>query len=263
MTLFIANLSEISLLIILLAGSITFSLMCFFLTQKYCTWLSLRDGGIFGTIFANTMPTLVGFIFAFVTVATWQNYNAVSDSTSKEGHTLFDLYQILGAYPVEAKKIGQEEIINYTKSIINQEWPTLGKGEFNADTFNKLNHISALFLKHKPTSLDELAIHNEGLRLLSTYRDLRRNRIENSNSYIGKPMWGALTLSALFLILFSAFFKTRNIRIHAVMMALVGASLGVMFFLLVLFDNPFWGPSSIQRVAFHKTLDSIMVIEKR
>ena len=47
------------------------------------------------------------------------------------------------------------------------------------------------------------------------------------------------------------------------MMALVGGSLGVMFSLLALLDNPFWGPSAIQPIAFHKMLDSIMVIEKR
>jgi len=260
---FIASLSEISLLILLLVGSIAFSLMCFFLTQKYCTWLSLRDGGIFGTIFANTMPTLVGFIFAFVTVAAWQNHNALRDSVSKEAHTLFDLYQILGAYPSETKKIGQDEIISYTKSVINQEWPTLGKSEFDVDAFKKLDRINSIFLNHKPTNLDGFAIHNEGLRLFSTYRDLRRNRIENANSYIEKPMWGALILSALFLILFSAFFKTRNIRIHAVMMALVGGSLGVMFFLLALLDNPFWGPSAIQSTPFQKTLESIAIIQKQ
>ena len=79
MTPFIASLSEISLLMLLLVVSVALSLICFFLIQKYCTWLNLRDGGIFGTIFANTMPTLVGFIFAFVTVAAWQNHNAVSD----------------------------------------------------------------------------------------------------------------------------------------------------------------------------------------
>jgi len=262
MTPFIASLSEISLLLLLLVVSVALSLICFFLIQKYCTWLTLRDGGIFGTIFANTMPTLVGFIFAFVTVAAWQNHNAVSDTVSKEAHTLFDLYQILEAYPSETKKIGQAEIINYTKAVINQEWPTLGNQAFDIETFKQLDQINSLFLSHKPTTLDGFAVHNEGLRLFSTYRDLRRNRIENANSYIEKPMWGALVLSALFLILFSAFFKTRNIRIHAVMMALVGGSLGVMFFLLVLLDNPFWGPSAIQSTPFKKTLESIAIVQK-
>ena len=83
---YLSSLSEASLLIILLIASIALSLVCFFLIQKYCTWLSLGDDGIFGTIFANTMPTLVGFVFAFVTVAAWQNYNSVSDTVSKEAH---------------------------------------------------------------------------------------------------------------------------------------------------------------------------------
>ena len=257
------DLSGISLLTLFLLGSTGLSLLCFFLVQKYCGWLSLEDGGIFGTIFANTMPTLVGLIFAFVTIATWQNYNAVSDDVSKEAHALFDLYQILEAYPSETKKVGQERIINYTQTVINKDWPTLGTQRFDLDTFEQLDSLSRLFLSYKPTGYDGVAIQNEALRLLSNYRDSRRSRIENASSFVGKPMWGALVLSALFLILFSAFFKTQNIPIHAIMMALVGGSLGVMFFLLVLFDNPFLGPSAIQPIPFQKTLESIAIIQKR
>jgi uncharacterized membrane protein len=105
MTTLISNLSEASLLLLLLTVTIALSLVCFFLIQKYCTWLSLGDDGIFGTIFANTMPTLVGFIFAFVTVAAWQNYNAVNDAVSKEAHTLFNLYQILDAYKRKRNRV--------------------------------------------------------------------------------------------------------------------------------------------------------------
>jgi uncharacterized membrane protein len=140
------NLSEISLLTILLATSVALSLVCLFLVQKYCTWLSLSDDGIFGTIFANTMPTLVGFIFAFVTVAAWQNHNSVSDNVSKEAHTLFDLYQMLEAYPSAVKKVGQEEIINYAQAVIDQEWPNLTSQKMNVETFKKLERINTIFI---------------------------------------------------------------------------------------------------------------------
>jgi hypothetical protein len=263
MTSFITNPPEMILLIRMLVISTGVSLICLYLVQKYCTWLSLKDGGIFGTIFANTMPTLVGFIFAFVTVAAWQNHNSVSDNVSKEAHALFDLYQILGAYPSETKKIGQAEIVSYTQAVINQEWPNLSNGEMDVETFKKIERINALFMTHKASNLNEVAIHNEGLRLVSTYRDLRRGRFENAASYVGTPLWGALVLSALFLTLFSAFFKTSNIRIHAVMMALEGGALGVMFFLLVLYDNPFSGPGAIKSTPFQKTLDSIAIVRKQ
>ena len=263
MTSFITNPPEVILLIQMLAISTGVSLICFYLVQKYCTWLSLKDGGIFGTIFANTMPTLVGFIFAFVTIAAWQNHNSVSDNVSKEAHALFDLYQILGAYPSETKKIGQAEIVSYTQAVIHQEWPNLSNGVMDVETFKKIERITALFLSHKVSNLNEIAVHNEGLRLVSVYRDLRRGRFENAASFVGNPQWGALVLSALFLVLFSAFFKTGNIRIHAVMIALVGGSLGVMFFLLALYDNPFSGPGAIKSTPFQKTLDSIAILRKQ
>ena len=262
MTTLISNLSEASLLILLLGVSIALSLLCFFLIQKYCTWLKLDDDGIFGTIFANTMPTLVGFIFAFVTVAAWQNYNTVSDAVSKEAHTLFNLYQIMDAYPSETKKAGQAELIQYANTVIEHEWPILNQQKFDLDAFKSLDRIQQIFVSHKPSNFESIAIHNEGLSLLSAYTDLRRNRIESAKSFLAKPMWAALIISAILLILFSALFKTKNIRIHAVMIALVGGSLGVMFFLLVIYDNPFWGPSAIEPTPFKKTLESISIIKR-
>jgi hypothetical protein len=259
---FISNMSEASLLIFLLTVTIALSLACFFLIQKYCTWLRLDDDGIFGTIFANTMPTLVGFVFAFVTVAAWQNYNTVSDAVSKEAHTLFNLYQIMDAYPNDTKKAGQEELINYAQAVIDQEWPILNQQKFDLNAFKSLDRIKQIFVNHKPSNFEGIAIHNEGLSLLSDYTDLRRNRIESAKSFLAKPMWAALIISAILLILFSALFKTKNIRIHAVMIALVGGSLGVMFFLLVLYDNPFWGPSAIEPAPFQKTLESISIIKR-
>jgi hypothetical protein len=47
------------------------------------------------------------------------------------------------------------------------------------------------------------------------------------------------------------------------MMALVGGSLGVMFFLLALYDNPFSGPGAIKPTPFEKTLDSIAIVRKQ
>jgi hypothetical protein len=50
---------------------------------------------------------------------------------------------------------------------------------------------------------------------------------------------------------------------HAVMMGLVGASLGVMFFLLALYDNPFSGPGAIKSTPFQKTLEAIAIVRKQ
>jgi len=259
---YISNLSEASLLIILLVVSVALSLVCFYFIQKYCTWLSLEDDGIFGTIFANTMPTLVGFVFAFITIAAWQNYNTVSDTVSKEAHTLFNLYNIMEAYPEETKKAGQAEVVQYANTVIRDEWPILYQQQFDLNAFKSLDRIKQIFVSHKPSNFEGVAIHNEGLSLLSDYTDLRRNRIESAKSFLAKPMWAALIISAILLIVFSALFKTKNIRIHAVMIALVGGSLGVMFFILVIYNSPFWGPSAIQPTPFQKMLESVSIIKK-
>ena len=257
----INNLSATGLLVLMVSIFIICSLLTLFLAQKYCTWLRLSDQGIFGEIFANTMPTIFGFILAFVTISVWQNYNTVNDRVLQEAHRLYNLYRTINAYPPEVKDAGKSQLKNYATEVIKTEWPLLTQGQFDVKAFKEFNAVESLIVNFKPNTLGELSAQQEMLRQLSEYRELRRARIENAKSFIDPPLWAALFLSAELLILFSVLFKTHNIRMHALMTTIVGASLGIVFFLLVLYNNPFLGPNAIQPAAFKNLLESFTILD--
>ena len=261
MTNLINNLSAAGLLALMVSIFVICSLLTLWLAQKYCIWLRLSDQGIFAEIFANTIPTIFGFILAFVTISVWQNYNTVNDRVLQEAHRLYNLYRTINAYPAEVKDIGKGQLKRYAAEVINTEWPLLTQGQFDVTVFKEFNAIESLIVNFKPHTFGELSAQQEMLRQLSEYRELRRVRIENAKSFIDPPLWAALFISAELLILFSVLFKTHNIRMHAVMTSIVGASLGIIFFLLVLYNNPFLGPNAIQPAAFKNLLESFAIFD--
>ena len=262
MTALIFNLPPFILLLIMMTTFILGGLVMLCLVQKYVTWLHFADHTDFGEIFANSMSVIFGFILAFITITVWQNYNNVSDTVSKEANTLFNMYRTIEAYPPEVRDEGQKQLKIYVQEVVETEWPLLAKGQYDLRAYQDLKYFHDLIIHYVPKNNGELAAQQEELRLLSSYRELRRNRVESAKSLIDKPMWTALIFSAVLFLFFSSLFKMRNLRIHATMIALLGTSISLIFYLLILYNNPFIGPSALQSEPFERLLDYYWVGQK-
>lgn len=254
MTALILNLPSIMLLLLMMTTFILGGLVMLCLVQKYVTWLHFEDHTDFGEIFANSMSVIFGFILAFITITVWQNYNNVSDTVSKEANTLFNMYRTIEAYPPEVREEGQKQLKIYVREVVETEWPLLAKGQYDLRAYQDLRSFHELIIHYVPKNNGELTAQQEELRLLSIYRELRRNRVESAKSLIDKPMWMALIFSAVLFLFFSSLFKMKNLRIHATMIALLGTSISLIFYLLILYDNPFIGPSALQSEPFERLL---------
>ena len=177
MTSLILNLPSIMLLLLMMTTFILGGLVILSLVQKYATWLHFEDHTDFGEIFANSMSVIFGFILAFITITVWQNYNNVSDTVSKEANALFNMYRTIEAYPPEVREEGQKQLKIYVREVIETEWPLLAKGQYDLRAYQDLRVFHELIIHYVPKNNGELAAQQEELRLLSIYRELRRNRV--------------------------------------------------------------------------------------
>ncbi len=255
MTATILNFSAFTLLLLVMILFILTGLVMLFVVQKYFTKLHFSGHAEFGEIFGNTISIIFGFILAFITISVWQSYNNVSDTLSKEANTLFNIYRTIEAYPPEIRDAGKKQLIIYVHEVINTEWDSLAKSQYDLRAYKALMSFHDLIIHFVPKNNGEIAAHQEELRLLSSYRELRRNRVENAKSLIDQPMWIALIASAVLFLFFSSLFKMRSLRIHATMITLLSISISLIFYLLLIYNNPFIGPSALQPEPFQKLLD--------
>lgn len=67
-----------------------------------------------------------------------------------------------------------------------------------------------------------------------------------------------MTLGAFFFLFYQCLYAMKSLRIHAVMVTVLAGSLGLIFFLILVYNNPFLGPSAIQPDEFIKLRNTWM-----
>ena len=243
---------------VLLVGNILFfvsiSLLMLYFVQKYFIWMKWEKGSQFSETFSDAIGLAFGLVLAFVTVGTWQSYNNVADTITKEANTLMNVYRTLEAYPPEIREKGKSQLKDYVNEIIANEWPSMAHHQYDTSAYLKFTDFTDLILYYQPRNYAELAAQQEELRLISEYRDFRRNRIENAKSLLDGHMLLTLILSALLYILYQCLYQMDSLRMHFIMISILATSISLTFFLLVLYSNPFIGPSAIEPQAFERLL---------
>ena len=197
-----------------------------------------------GTIYGGAIGTIFALIFAFVIVAVWQNFDRVSTAVEQEADVLNDLYVNMRGYPPAFRDTVQAKLKAYALQVANGEWKLVQADAQDPVADGLIREIAGLLTTFKPAP-GEAPLHAQTLELLIQNRNLRHNRIKSGLSYLDKSMWVALGIAALLLLLFSCMLNISDRRSHYQMHACLGASMGLIFFLLLVYNFPFLGPGAI------------------
>ncbi len=252
------SLPALVILLLVMAGFITISLTVLYIFQNHCRGLLFADHTDFAAIFSSALGIVFGLILAFVTITTWQSYSAVGSAVTKEADSLSPMYKLLDAYPSSVQKQGQVLLQKYITEVIVGDWAAMANGKYNSVSYQLLNDFHQLLIEHEAKTNTEIVAQQEELRLLSDYRTLRLNRLANIKSTLDITMYLTMTLGAFFFLFYQCLYAMKSLRIHAVMVTVLAGSLGLIFFLILVYNNPFLGPSAIQPDEFIKLRNTWM-----
>ncbi len=231
------------------------------LVQRTLKALHFEDATEFGEIFSDAIGVIFALIFAFVTIAVWQNYDRISDSVSKEANTLHNIYRGLESYPAEIRNPGREMLKAYVHQVVEQEWSLLSKAQQDPAAHRTITDFARLVNGYRPANLGELPLHSQMLQLVAQYRGLRHDRIKGGEPNLDTPMWTALGVGSLIFLVYSCMYRMPALRHHVFMVASLGASLGLVFFLLLVYNFPFSGPGAIGPDPFKRLVEDYWVID--
>ncbi len=229
--------------------------LVFYFFQKISPKYLFGDDGPYAGYIYNAMGVVFSIAFAFITVLVWQSYNNVSDSVTKEASHLNNIYRLYSAFPPELEKSGQESLRSYTKIVIEDEWPLMKKDQFSPEAYKKLLSIEGKIIKYQPQSSGQSNAHQQMLRLITEYTELRRSRIYSAQFALAPPAMLGLISSSFIFLFFSCLFKMASVRTHLILIIFLGLTIvGVVYFLL-LYIHPFLGPMAIGPEPFQRLLD--------
>ncbi|MDP3790000.1 MAG: DUF4239 domain-containing protein [Candidatus Omnitrophota bacterium] len=248
------NIPSVPLCIMIVAVSGAFSVAGLLIVRRYVPNHRLKTHhDIAGPIFA-TLGVVYAVLLAFVVIIAWQSFNESSVNVEKEANRLTDLVQDSGPFAQPFKEEINELASEYAKSVIDDEWAAMERGESSPRTHEVVRKIEALYEGYSPRTDTERIFFAESIRKLNELCELRRSRLIDSKMGIHPVLWLVLILGAITTISFTYFFGSENFNAQIMMVALLSTLLALILFTVLVFDFPFTGDVSVSPQAFKEML---------
>lgn len=253
----IPNIGLCLLTIAVLAG---LSLLGLFATRPIVRRI-LRESAAHNDIvsfFFAGIGVFYGLALGLIAVATWENFTDVDGLVSKEASALAGLYRDFDVYPSPMRLKQEAALREYTRLVIEKEWPAHRRGEAPEDVTLVLDAIENGLMTFEPTKESEKIGHAEVLRSLDKLVDLRRLRLQSVTGGLPAALWSVVIVGAWLTVALTYLFWVENVRLHAILVGLLATFIALLVFLTAAMDNPFRGEFSVSPDAFREVLDNVM-----
>ncbi|AUD06156.1 bestrophin-like domain [Spirosoma pollinicola] len=215
------------------------------------------DNGTVGWFF-SAVSLLYGLLLGLLTVAAWGSYNQATIIASQEASASAELYRDLAAYPDTTRDAMRKQIKAYVTVIISQTWPAQRRGLLPDSETVVLNQFQKRLLNQRGLTPEQLVVHSETIRAFNGLIDLRRQRQEALTAGVPAVLWLVVLLGAVATIGFSYCFVVTSYRLHALLTGILAGMVGLLVFLLVALDHPYWGEVSVSPDAYQGVLRTLM-----
>jgi len=212
---------------------------------------------------SNIVAFVYAVILAFLAVAVWQQYGQAGTTTQLEANAASDVFHQADGYPEPLRQTVRTAIRAYVDAVIDEEWALQSRGGVSERASAILDDLQLEMLRFRPGDLHDQTVHGEQLHDLNTLMDQRRTRIYAGGSGLHPVIWAVILIGSVLVIVFAYFMGTGNFPAHLAMTVLLGASIGLVIFLIVALDYPFRGDIGIKPDAFVQVRDHVKRVERR
>ena len=217
------------------------------------------DNGTVGWFF-SAVSLLYGLLLGLLTVAAWGSYNQAAVIASQEASATAVLYRDLAAYPDTTRDAMRKQIRDYVTVVVNLSWPAQRRGLLPDSETIVLNQFQKRLLHQKGLTNEQIVVYSETIRAYNSLIDLRRQRQEALKGGVPGVLWLVVLLGAMATIGFSYFFVVTSYRLHALLTGVLAGMIGLLVFLLVVLDHPYWGEISVSSEPYQLVLSTLMNI---
>ena len=216
------------------------------------------NDAVSGTV--QAIGVFYGITVGLIAVGVWNTNSNSSDLVSKEAVAIGTLYRDVGGYPSPLRDELRADLRRYAVFVIEQAWPAQKRGEGQKingatpildDFQNKLHSFV-------PSNLGQSALHTESLSAYNGFLEARRLRVDAVNSGLSMVMWAVIWAGAAISIGVAYFFNIPDVKLHVILVSLMGGFLGVLLFMIVVNDRPFSGHSGISSDPYQLILDRVI-----
>jgi hypothetical protein len=252
---FLLNLHPLISFSLIALVSIAFSIIGLKMVRKKFPHEYLKEHHEVTGIIFNAFELIYAVLVAFVVFATWGAYDESEKNVEMEANKLSDMFLDANAFPDSMKKDIRVAITDYTKAVIEQEWPIMQKGEKTPQSvIEALKKIWSAYQKVDARTINNPQMYEESLRQLNSMSEYRRLRWLASRKTTPGVIWMVLISGAVASVGYTFLLGTRHIKVQYIMTSVLAIINVMVLFLIYILDHPFTGYSSISDNAFRTVL---------
>jgi tRNA(Ile2) C34 agmatinyltransferase TiaS len=143
--------------------------------------LIIHIAGTFGLVYA----VLLGLL----TVATFQNTKDLQGDIAREASDLSTVYRTCDGYPDALRSELQAELRDYTRYVVEKDWPAHRNGIVLMGGEHRLEVIRSTLMAYEPTTKTRDLLQSELLRYLDAMTIAREQRLAAVTASIPHVLW--------------------------------------------------------------------------
>ena len=248
---------------ILIIGFIeTISLIGLFLIRRLLVpHIRFSEGvndAVSGTV--QAIGVFYGITVGLIAVGVWNTNSNASDLVSREATAISALYRDVSGYPEPLRSELRSTLREYTVFVIEQAWPAqkIGRGQQIDAGTRILDNFQYKLFGFQPSTPGQIALHTETLTAYNRLIEYRRLRIDAVSNGLSAVMWSVIWAGAVISIGVAYFFNIEDTKIHVILVGLMAGFLGLVLFMIIINDKPFYGHVSISPDPYKLVLDRVI-----
>lgn len=234
----------------------------YFLTRPVVRFLvgpsAGHNRGVDAVIGAVTL--LYGLVLALIAVAVWQQFVAAQNIVAAEAAALRSVYRDVGSFEEPTRTVLTDQLREYTKIVIDVEWPQQQRGIIPTGGIDKLAEFEKSLYSFEPRSERARLVDQSAISQFNKMIEFRVMRLNTVVSGIPATLWATLLIGALITTLTTYFLQLEPLRTQLTMTSFVTLLVGLIVFMTAVVDHPFRGTRgmSVTSEAFQLVYDRTM-----
>jgi hypothetical protein len=193
-------------------------------------------------------------------VAVWGNTGDAAANVGREAAAINVLWHDLGGHPQPVRDETRRALMEYTKFVIDKEWPLHRMGEAPSLSLAEIERFQANLFGFEPVTEGQKIVHAQTVAAYNRLLEARRMRMQAvEDTALPLELWvivlllGVIAISSCFLL------RVDSFAMHATITILVAAPIALILYFIAVTDRPFQGGVSVSAEPYRAILEKIMI----
>lgn len=261
MPLWIYNLQPFWLALLMVGGMVAVSLLGLELTRRFLKPQFNFHEGVSDAVSATVQAIGVfyGITAGLIAVGIWNTATADAGLVSAEAASIAGLYRDASGLSQPAQGELSRALRAYTLGIIEVEWPQQRRGHTPTSGTATMLRIQNVLMAYEPKTEGQKTRYAEALAAFNSVSHQRTLRVDAVSGGLSEIMWWVIWAGAAVSVSICYFFVLQDHKLHLLLVSMIAVLLGVVLFMIVINDKPFYGTVSISSDSYQLVVDHLMM----